>query len=57
MVVQYQSPVPWLPWVTGYDPTNLNTTQIPSVGHGWRIKYPVSDMAPPLMAEGDEPPN
>jgi hypothetical protein len=52
----YRGLVPQLPQVTGYSPTNLDTTQFSPMINGWGTKYPVSDMAPPLLAEGEGPP-
>jgi hypothetical protein len=38
-----------------YNP-NLDTTIFPLVTNRWETKYPVPDMVPPLLAEGEGPP-
>jgi hypothetical protein len=45
-----------VPWVVGYDPTNLVTTMFPPTASDWGTKYLVSVMVPPLLAEGEGPP-
>jgi hypothetical protein len=52
----YWGPIPWVLWAAIYGPTNLDTTRFPAVARDWGTKYPVPDMAPPLLAEGEGPP-
>jgi hypothetical protein len=35
---------------------NLDTARFPPVANDWGIKYPIPNMAPPLMAEEEGPP-
>jgi hypothetical protein len=51
-----QGLVLWVPQASGYDPTNLDTTLFPAMANGWRTKYIVLDMVPPLLVEGEGPP-
>jgi hypothetical protein len=51
----YQGSVPLVPWTTGYDLTNLDTTRFPLKANSWGTKYFVPDMVSPLLAEGEEP--
>jgi hypothetical protein len=48
--------VPQVPRATGYGPKNLDTTQFPLVANGWGTKYPVPNMAPPLLDEEEVSP-
>jgi hypothetical protein len=45
-----------VPRATDYDLTNLDTTLFSPTTNDWRIKHHVSDMVPPLLAEGEGPP-
>jgi hypothetical protein len=47
--------VPWVPRATDYDPKNLDTAQYPTVANDGGTKYPVLNMAPPLLAEEEDP--
>jgi hypothetical protein len=48
--------VPRVPRAAGYGPTNLDTVWFPPVENGWGTKYPIPDMAPTLLVEGERPP-
>jgi hypothetical protein len=52
-----QGHVPQVPWATGYGSKTLNTVYFPPTANGWGTKYPVLDIAPPLLSEEDGPPN
>jgi hypothetical protein len=44
-------------WAASYGPTNLDTTGFPPLANDWGTKYPLPDIAPPLLAEGEGPPS
>jgi hypothetical protein len=48
--------VPREPQATGYGPKNLDTGQFPPAANDWKTKYPILDMAPPVLAEEEGPP-
>jgi hypothetical protein len=52
----YQGLVPRVPRVTSYVPKNLDMTWVSPAANSWRTTYPVSNMAPPLLAEEEGPP-
>jgi hypothetical protein len=41
---------------TNYGPKNLEMVWFPLIANGWGTKYPVLDIAPPLLAEEERPP-
>jgi hypothetical protein len=44
-----------VPWATSYDPRNMDMTLFLLAANDWRTKYPILDMVPPLLAEGEGP--
>jgi hypothetical protein len=43
--------VPRVLQAVSYGPKNLDTTQLPPAVNGLETKYPIPDMAPPLLTE------
>jgi hypothetical protein len=52
----YRCRVPWVLQATSYSPANMDTTQFPPVANDCGTKYPILDMVPQLLVEGEGPP-
>jgi hypothetical protein len=48
--------IPQVLWAVGYGPINLDMILFPSATNGRGAIYPISDMVPSLLAEGEKPP-
>jgi hypothetical protein len=50
----YRGLVHWVPWATGYDPTNMDPTQFLLVANSWGTMYSIPDTVPPHLDKGGD---
>jgi hypothetical protein len=51
----YRCRVPWVLRAASYGPANMDTTQFPPVANDCGSKYPILNIFPQLLVEGEGP--